>query len=96
MSAQVYPTNHVTTGMTVHLLRLRVADLFDLLTTYYMILSKYYSKVKANGQKFRWLKHEIMLVDSTSYSLLCIRDSTGDWGSSPGTTSSNSAVKIVC
>lgn len=32
MSAQLYPTNHVTTGMTVHLLRLRVADLFDLLT----------------------------------------------------------------
>lgn len=32
MSAQLYPTNHVTTGMTIHLLRLRVADLFDLLT----------------------------------------------------------------
>ena len=61
-----------------------------------MILSKYDSKVKANEQKFRWLKHEIMLVDSTGYSLLCIRDSTGGWGSSPGTISSNSAVKIVC
>lgn len=60
-----------------------------------MILSKYDSKVKANEQKFRWLKHEIMLVDSTGYSLLRIRDSSG-WGSSPGIISSNSAVKIVC